>query len=135
MPRQLRLANRPVRSGWVSNGRWLRPGAGDGDVGAGSVLIIMLVGAASALLLATGAAMSLLGDAVWLQSVADELALLASDAARGLTTGYACELVQSRAAALGVRATGCRMLADQSWVVVEVNRLGVLLGARAHASG
>lgn len=103
------------------------------DSGAGSVLVIGLIAGACALLLTCGAATKLAVDRVWLQTHADQIALMAEDSLRGLTTGFPCELAGQEAARFALTLDTCRILNSEAWIVLKYERLGIVMTARAHA--
>ena len=103
------------------------------ESGAGSVLVVGLIAGACALLLACGAATKFAVDRVWLQARADQIALMAEDSLRGLTTGFPCELAQNQAARFALTLDTCRILNSEAWIVLKYERLGIVMTARAHA--
>lgn len=104
-----------------------------GEIGAGSVLVVGLIGGACALLLACGAATKLAVERVLLQTQADQIALMAADSLRGLTTGFPCELAGQEAARFALTLDTCRILNSEAWIVLKYERLGIVMTARAHA--
>ena len=103
------------------------------DRGAGSVLVVGLIGSACAMLLACTAASGLLVDRAVLQARADQLALTAEDSLRGLTTGFPCELARVEANRFALTLDTCRILNSEAWIVLKQERLGIVMTARAHA--
>ena len=102
--------------------------------GAGSALAIGLIASISTLIgLLTWASMPLV-DGVRLQAEADQIALMAEDSLRGLTTGFPCELAEREAHRFGVRLDTCRILNSEAWIVLVSERPGVIVTARAHAT-
>ena len=103
------------------------------DRGAGSVLVVGLVGSACAMLLACAAASGLIVERAALQSRADQIALTAEDSLRGLTTGFPCELARFEANRFALTLDTCRILNSEAWIVLKQERLGIVMTARAHA--
>ena len=104
-----------------------------GESGAGSVLAIGFVAGACALLVACGAVTRLAVDRVWLQAHTDQIALMAEDSLRGLSTGFPCELAGQEAARFALTLDTCRILNSEAWIVLKYERLGIVMTARAHA--
>jgi hypothetical protein len=69
-----------------------------------------------------------------LQSMADEIALSAEDALRGISFGYPCEVAQAMSDRFGILLDTCRILNSETWIVVKQSTMGILLSARAHAT-
>lgn len=103
------------------------------DRGAGSVLVVGLIGSACAMLLACAAASGLVVERAALQSRADQIALTAEDSLRGLTTGFPCELARVEANRFALTLDTCRILNSEAWIVLKQERLGIVMTARAHA--
>jgi len=104
------------------------------DDGAGSALALGLVAAIAGLAVLIGWATIPLVDSVRLQVEADQIALMAEDALRGLTTGFPCELAEHEAHRFGVRLDTCRILNSEAWIVLVSERPGVIVTARSHAT-
>ncbi len=69
-----------------------------------------------------------------LQSMADEIALSAEDALRGISFGYPCEVAQAMSDRFGILLDTCRILNSETWIVVKQSTMGILLSAKAHAT-
>jgi secretion/DNA translocation related TadE-like protein len=69
-----------------------------------------------------------------LQDYADEIALSAEDALRGISFGYPCEVAQAMSDRFGILLDTCRILNSETWIVVKQSTMGILLSAKAHAT-
>jgi secretion/DNA translocation related TadE-like protein len=69
-----------------------------------------------------------------LQAMADEIALSAEDALRGISFGYPCEVAQAMSDRFGILLDTCRILNSETWIVVKQSTMGILLSAKAHAT-
>ena len=69
-----------------------------------------------------------------LQLRADEIALSAEDALRGISTGFPCEIAQAMSDRFGILLDTCRILNSETWIVVKQSTMGILLSAKAHAT-
>lgn len=68
-----------------------------------------------------------------LQLYADEIALSAEDALRGMSLGYPCDVAQAMSDRFGILLDTCRILNSETWIVVKQTTMGILLSAKAHA--
>lgn len=69
-----------------------------------------------------------------LQLYADEIALSAEDALRGISVGFPCEVAQEMSDRFGILLDTCRILNSETWIVVKQTTMGILLSAKAHAT-
>ncbi len=68
-----------------------------------------------------------------LQVVADQIALSATDAVRGLIIGYPCELAGQLAAENMVKLAECRIVGFEASISIQSNVMGIVLIANARA--
>ena len=99
----------------------------------GSVLAVGLVGAAATLALVLGASSEIIVEQVRIQAAADQIALIAEDAQRGLATGFPCELAGQWSQRFGYELDTCRILNCETWIALKSVRMGIVINARAHA--
>ncbi|MDE2591992.1 MAG: flp pilus-assembly TadE/G-like family protein [Actinomycetales bacterium] len=103
------------------------------DEGAASALMIGVLAVATGLVAVVGSQTSLALDQVRLQAHADQIALMAEDAQRGLITGFPCELAARESTRFGLTLDTCRILNSETWIVLKSERLGIVMTARAHS--
>lgn len=99
----------------------------------GVALNLGLLGSMTALTLGASVVGEVPLEQVRLQAAADQIALIAEDAQRGLVTGFPCELALRAAERFAVRLDTCRILNSEAWIAVSAVRMGIVINARAHA--
>ena len=101
--------------------------------GAGTVLVFGLMAAAVGVFgLANLAAFNLVQQAR-LQSQTESIALAATDALRGLNTGFPCPEAQRLATLYRLQLDRCRIVNFEVFISTRLNGLGIVLTATAHA--
>lgn len=103
------------------------------DSGAGTVVGVGFISLTTALLGLVVSATSLAVEQVRLQSITDQIALMAEDAQRGLITGFPCEVAQTEASRFALTLDTCRILNSETWIVLKSDRLGIVMTAKAHS--
>ena len=104
-----------------------------GETGAGTVLAIGLIGA-SVLTLGLGhIAFSFTYTRIQNQSIADQIAMAASDSLRGLSGGFPCEVATSLANRNKVTLDECRLAGFDVFIRIHSDALGVAVAAKARA--
>jgi ABC-type uncharacterized transport system permease subunit len=101
--------------------------------GAGTVLVFGLMAASvGAFSLANLFAFNLLQQAR-LQAQTESIALAATDALRGLNTGFPCAEAQRLASLYRLQLDRCRIVKFEVFISTRLNGLGIVLTATAHA--
>ena len=107
----------------------------DGDVGSGTVVAVGVLGAVTALALATVAVSSVLVERAAAAGAADSGALAAADVAAGFAAGSPCSAAEEVVVAAGAALTGCEVTGTTAVVAVERHddtfRMTVTARARA----
>lgn len=103
------------------------------QVGAGSIMALAIISAAVGMLsLSQIAAQGLFGFEE-LQLLADQIALTATDAVRGLTIGYPCDLARQMANENMAKLVECRIVGFEAFISIRSNDVGIVLIANARA--
>ena len=107
----------------------------DGDVGSGTVVAVGVLGAVTALALATVAVSSVLVERAAAAGAADSGALAAADVAAGFAAGSPCSAAEEVVVAAGAALTGCEVTGTTAVVVAERRDgpMGLQVTARARA--
>ncbi len=104
-----------------------------GETGAGTVLAVGLIGA---IVLAFGLghiAFSFTYTRMQNQSIADQIAVAASDSLRGLSEGFPCEVATSLANRNRVTLDECRIAGFEVFIRIHTDALAVEVSAKARA--
>jgi secretion/DNA translocation related TadE-like protein len=104
----------------------------DGDGGSGTVVAVGVLGAVTALALATVAVSSVLVERAAAAGAADSGALAAADVAAGFATGSPCSAAEEVVVAAGASLTACEVTGTTA--VVEAERHGGPMGIAVTAS-
>ena len=112
----------------LTSNSWLASGSGSGTVLGLGVLLAILAG-----LLAANLAANRLVLAEKLQVQADQIALAAADSARGLTTGFPCQVAARIAHIYMVSLDSCRIVGFESFIRLSVIAVGSTLEAISRA--
>ncbi len=107
----------------------------DGDIGSGTVVAVGVLGAVTALALATVAVSSVLVERAAAAGAADSGALAAADVAAGFAVGSPCAAAEEVVVAAGATLTGCEITGTTAVVVAERRDgpTGLRVTARARA--
>jgi len=107
----------------------------DGDAGSGTVVAVGVLGALTALALATVAVSSVLVERAAAAGAADSGALAAADAAAGFAAGSPCSAAEEIVVAAGAVLTRCDVTGTTAVVEAErrVGPSGLPVSARARA--
>lgn len=130
----LRERSRSTLSGRSTTGARLTLEGLRKSTGSGTVLGLSLVATSFALALAILAVGNLVLVNQRLQLYADEIALSAEDALRGISNGFPCEIAQAMSDRFGILLDTCRILNSETWIAVKQSTMGILLSAKAHAT-
>jgi secretion/DNA translocation related TadE-like protein len=110
-----------------------KDGALNSDRGAGTVLVIAVIGLSVAVFGVGQIAAQNLSLQTRIQSIADAAALTADDALRGLITGYPCEVAKEIAIQNMANLVECRIVGLDAFIGVDAKGVGIVLNARARA--
>ena len=103
------------------------------EEGAGTVLAAGLIGAAVLTLGLGQLAFTFAYTRSQTQSIADAIAIAASDSQRGLSGGFACEVATSLANRNKVTLDECRIEGFDSYIRIHSTALGAEISAKARA--
>ncbi|MFM2352015.1 MAG: hypothetical protein RL096_496 [Actinomycetota bacterium] len=101
--------------------------------GAGTVMSLAVLSISVGLFGATQIVAQRLYQSERLQVLADEVALTAVDALRGLTIGYPCELARQIAQENRVKLDECRIVGFEAFISLRSDVVGIVLIANARA--
>ena len=101
--------------------------------GAGTVMSLAVLSISVGLFGATQIVAQQLYQSERLQVLADEIALTAVDALRGLTIGYPCELARQIAQENMVKLDQCRIVGFEAFISLRSDVVGIVLIANARA--
>jgi secretion/DNA translocation related TadE-like protein len=101
--------------------------------GAGTVMSLAVLSISVGLFGATQIVAQRLYQLERLQMLADEVALTAVDALRGLTIGYPCELARQIAQENMVKLDECRIVGFEAFISLRSDVVGIVLIANARA--
>lgn len=104
-----------------------------GERGAGTVLVFGLMAAAVAMFSLANLAGFYLLQQARLQSQTEAIALAATDALRGLNTGFPCSEAHKLASLYRLQLDTCRIVKFEVFISTRLNGLGIVLTATAHA--
>lgn len=101
--------------------------------GSGTVLVLGVVFACTALLGITQTVAIHMLEAQRLQAKADAVAVAATDALRGLSFGFPCEVAQQMANGNMVKLAECRIVGFEVFISLQRQVMGIVLIANARA--
>ncbi|MEN9969907.1 MAG: hypothetical protein RLZZ229_115 [Actinomycetota bacterium] len=101
--------------------------------GSGTVLVLGIVFACTALLGITQTVAMHMLESQRLQAKADSVAVAATDALRGLAFGFPCEVAQQMADRNMVKLAECRIVGFEVFISVQREVMGIVLIANARA--
>lgn len=103
------------------------------EMGSGTMLGLGLVAALLLSLIGSNLAVYRLFAEQKLQAQADQIAIAAADSARGLATGYPCEVADQFAHMYMVKIAFCRIVEFECFLRLQSERFGIRLEASARA--